>query len=176
MPQCVLPRRNFKEYCARMSINTCAIQYLSDHVMGPDFGCDYGIACCVSGELQPRPHWEDISYACSHTPHARTLDSLGAHCQAVILSMPPAAMRIGKDMQFFGARCNLPKLLLYTMNNGRDEVSGDQVAPRWDDLVEEGKPLDYDTVLAAFDRGMDWLAELYVNTMNCIHYSHDKYK
>lgn len=83
-----------------------------------------------------------------------------------------SAMSVGKHMQFFGARCNLPKLLLYCLNEGRDE-HGEQVAPVWDAVVSG--PLEFDDVKERFEVGMDWLAELYVNTMNCIHYSHDKH-
>jgi formate C-acetyltransferase len=86
-----------------------------------------------------------------------------------------SAMRIGKDMQYFGARANLPKLLLYVLNGGRDEVSGEQVAPRFPALSSGDGPLQYEEVRAALDRGMDWLAGLYCNTMNIIHYMHDKY-
>lgn len=86
-----------------------------------------------------------------------------------------SAMRIGKDMQFFGARCNMPKLLLYVLNEGRDEISGEQVGPKFSPLKDKTSPLDYDEVLAKFEEGMDWLASLYCNTMNVIHYMHDKY-
>ena len=84
-----------------------------------------------------------------------------------------SAMRLGKQMQFFGARVNLAKALLYAINGGRDEVSGDQVAPRTMPVV--GDILDYDDVMAKFDTTMEWLAKTYVHAMNCIHYMHDKY-
>ena len=122
---------NFKKFCSKLSIDTCAIQYENDDIMRPKFGDDYGIACCVS------------------------------------------AMKIGKQMQFFGARANLAKALLYAINGGRDEISGDQVAP--DIAPVDGEYLDYDTVSKRFDTVLDWLAELYVNTLNVIHYMHDKY-
>lgn len=122
---------NFKKYCAKMSIETCSIQYESDELMRKKFGDDYGIACCVS------------------------------------------AMRIGKQMQFFGARANLAKALLYAINGGRDEKSGVQVGPEM--LACRGKYLDYDDVMKKFDATLDWLASLYVNTLNVIHYMHDKY-
>lgn len=86
-----------------------------------------------------------------------------------------SAMRIGKDMQFFGARCNLPKLLLYIMNGGRDEVTGDQVGPAFPALSTGDGPLKYDEIVNRLDEGMAWLAKLYCNTMNVIHYMHDKY-
>lgn len=85
-----------------------------------------------------------------------------------------SAMRIGKQMQFFGARCNLAKVLLMSLNGGKDEVSGEQVGPRGK-VFEEGKPLVYDEVMDSFLPMMDWLCRLYVNTMNIIHYMHDKY-
>jgi formate C-acetyltransferase len=84
-----------------------------------------------------------------------------------------SAMRLGKQMQFFGARVNLAKALLYAINGGRDEVSGDQVAPPT--LPVSGDFLDYDDVMAKFDSTMEWLAKTYVHAMNCIHYMHDKY-
>jgi len=84
-----------------------------------------------------------------------------------------SAMRLGKQMQFFGARVNLAKALLYAINGGRDEVSGDQVAPASPPVT--GEELDYDDVYAKFDRMMEWLARTYVHAMNCIHYMHDKY-
>jgi formate C-acetyltransferase len=84
-----------------------------------------------------------------------------------------SAMRLGKQMQFFGARVNLAKALLYAINGGRDEVSGDQVAPQT--LPVAGDFLDYDDVMAKFDNTMEWLARTYVHAMNCIHYMHDKY-
>jgi formate C-acetyltransferase len=82
-------------------------------------------------------------------------------------------MLVGKQMQFFGARCNLAKCLLYAINGGRDEMNGKQVAPA--EKPVEGEYLDFEDVVARFDRVMDWLAGVYVNAMNVIHYMHDKY-
>ncbi|HEX2925624.1 MAG TPA: formate C-acetyltransferase [Ruminiclostridium sp.] len=84
-----------------------------------------------------------------------------------------SAMRLGKDMQFFGARCNLAKLLLLSLNGGRDEISGDQVAPEIEPY--DGEYLNYEKVMVNFLKLQDWLTGLYVNTMNIIHYMHDKY-
>jgi formate C-acetyltransferase len=84
-----------------------------------------------------------------------------------------SAMRIGKQMQFFGARVNLLKTLLYALNGGRDEISGDQVGPQLAPVT--GDVLDYDEVMSRLDSMMDWLAKTYVNALNCIHYMHDKY-
>ncbi|MEG0770831.1 MAG: formate C-acetyltransferase [Clostridia bacterium] len=122
---------NFKNFCAKVSIDTDAIQYESDDLMKPIFGDDYGIACCVS------------------------------------------AMKIGKQMQFFGARCNLPKLLMLSLNGGVDELSKIKVAPF--SPVYDGEFLDYNTVISRLDTYMSWLCKLYVNTMNVIHFMHDKY-
>ena len=82
-------------------------------------------------------------------------------------------MRMGKQMQFFGARANLAKCLLYAINGGRDEVSGEQVAPAFEPV--KGDVLEFEDVLERFERMMDWLAGVYVNAMNVIHYMHDKY-
>ena len=84
-----------------------------------------------------------------------------------------SSMRIGKEMQFFGARANLAKCLLYAINGGVDEKSKVQVGPKYRPV--EGEYLDYNDVMAKFDDMMEWLAELYVNTLNIIHYLHDKY-
>jgi formate C-acetyltransferase len=84
-----------------------------------------------------------------------------------------SAMRLGKQMQFFGARVNLAKALLYAINGGRDEVSGEQVAPASPPVI--GEELEYDDVFEKFDHTMEWLARTYVHAMNCIHYMHDKY-
>ena len=84
-----------------------------------------------------------------------------------------SAMKVGKQMQFFGARVNLAKTLLYTINGGKDEKSGVQVAPKMEPITSEY--LDYDEVMEKFDVMTDWLANLYVNTLNVIHYMHDKY-
>ncbi|MXP66060.1 formate C-acetyltransferase [Roseomonas sp. M0104] len=84
-----------------------------------------------------------------------------------------SAMRLGKQMQFFGARANLAKALLYAINGGRDEVSGEQIAPATAPVTADG--LDYDEVMAKFDATMEWLARTYVHAMDCIHYMHDKY-
>ncbi len=98
-----------------------------------------------------RPHWgDDYGIACC-----------------------VSAMRLGKQMQFFGARVNLAKALLYAINGGRDEMSGDQIAPASPPVT--GEVLDFDDVTAKFDRVMEWLARTYVHAMNCIHYMHDKY-
>ena len=98
-----------------------------------------------------RPHWgDDYGIACC-----------------------VSAMKLGRQMQFFGARVNLAKALLYAINGGRDEVSGDQVAPPSQPITSE--VLDYDEVFERFDRTMEWLARTYVHAMNCIHYMHDKY-
>ena len=121
----------FKEYCAKVSIESSAVQYENDEIMRPYFGDDYGIACCVS------------------------------------------AMEIGKQMQFFGARANLAKALLYAINGGVDEVSKVQVAPAMEPITSEY--LDYDEVMEKYDEVTDWLAKLYINTLNVIHYMHDKY-
>lgn len=125
-----LPRK-FKEYCARISIETCSLQYENDDLMRPLFGDDYGIACCTS------------------------------------------AMRLGEQMQFFGARANLAKCLLLTLNKGCEEFSGEQIAP--DVYQATHGPLDYEEVWPAFQKMVGWLAEKYVTTMNIIHYMHDKY-
>ncbi|MFJ4780761.1 formate C-acetyltransferase [Streptomyces sp. NPDC088762] len=123
--------RGFKEFCARVSIDTSSVQYESDELMRPRFGDDTAIACCVS------------------------------------------AMPVGKQMQFFGARVNLAKTLLYAINGGRDEKSGDQVGPETGALTSE--VLDYDEVMAKFDAQMEWLAATYVHALNVIHYMHDRY-
>jgi formate C-acetyltransferase len=98
-----------------------------------------------------RPHWgDDYGIACC-----------------------VSAMRLGKQMQFFGARVNLAKCLLYAINGGRDEMLGEQVAPPAPPITSE--VLDYDEVMDKFDHMMEWLARTYVHAMNCIHYMHDKY-
>ena len=84
-----------------------------------------------------------------------------------------SSMRVGKEMQFFGARANLAKCLLYAINGGRDEVTGEQVGPRF--RAVEGDVLAYDDVMAKYRDMMRWLAGVYVNSLNAIHYMHDKY-
>ncbi|MCS0636896.1 formate C-acetyltransferase [Streptomyces sp. LP05-1] len=123
--------RGFKEFCARVSIDTSSVQYESDELLRPRFGDDTAIACCVS------------------------------------------AMPVGKQMQFFGARVNVAKALLYAINGGRDEKSGAQVGP--DTGAVTGDVLDHDEVAAKFDAQLDWLAGVYVHALNVIHFMHDKY-
>jgi formate C-acetyltransferase len=82
-------------------------------------------------------------------------------------------MRVGRQMQFFGARANLAKCMLYAINGGRDEVSGEQIGPPFEPI--QGDYLEFDDVLDRYERMMDWLAETYVSAMNVIHYMHDKY-
>ncbi len=84
-----------------------------------------------------------------------------------------SAMKIGRQMQFFGARCNLAKSLLYAINGGRDELTGKQVTPRFEPITSEY--LDYDEVMQKFDNIMEWVARVYINALNIIHYMHDKY-
>jgi formate C-acetyltransferase len=84
-----------------------------------------------------------------------------------------SAMKMGKQMQYFGARCNLPKVLLMSLNGGKDEIYGEQVAPTG--KIYEEKVLVYDEVIESFKEYLSWMAKLYVDTMNVIHYMHDKY-
>ena len=84
-----------------------------------------------------------------------------------------SATQTGKEMQFFGARANLAKCLLYAINGGVDEKSGEQVGPNYAPITSEY--LDYDEVMAKYDKMMDWLVDIYVNTLNLIQYMHDKY-
>ncbi|MDO5734641.1 MAG: formate C-acetyltransferase [Eubacteriales bacterium] len=130
--------QSFKDYCAKMSIETGAIQYENDDLMRPIYGHDYAIACCVS------------------------------------------AMQIGKQMQFFGARANLAKALLYAINGGVDELKLDKASGQPLKVLSGLEPirseyLDYDEVLAKYKLVLAKLAELYVDTMNTIHFMHDKY-
>ncbi len=84
-----------------------------------------------------------------------------------------SAMKIGKQMQFFGARANLAKAMLYAINGGKDEKSGQQIGPEYAPITSDY--LDYDEVMRKFDQVMDWLTQLYINTLNIIHFMHDKY-
>ena len=123
--------KEFKKYCAKMSIQTDSIQYENDDVMRPLYGDDYAISCCVS------------------------------------------AMRVGKQMQFFGARANLAKSLLMALNAGVDELQKVPVVPGIEPLKNE--VLDFDEVWDRYKKVLDYVAELYVDTINIIHYMHDKY-
>ena len=122
---------NFKKYCAKMSIDTDAIQYENDDLMRPMYGDDYCISCCVS------------------------------------------AMAVGKQMQFFGARCNLAKSLLYAINGGIDEKKNIQVVP--DIEIDKDEVLSYPKVIGNYKKVLSYVAKLYVDTINIIHYMHDKY-
>jgi formate C-acetyltransferase len=121
----------FRNFAARVAIDTSSIQFENDEIMRNSWGDDGAIACCVS------------------------------------------PMRIGKQMQFFGARANLAKCLLYAINGGRDELTGKQVGPQTPPV--QGDYLVFDDVLNKFENMMEWLAGVYVNAMNTIHYMHDKY-
>ncbi len=122
---------NWKDFCAKVSIDTSAVQYENDDLMRPQFGDDYAIACCVS------------------------------------------PMKVGKGMQFFGARVNLPKALLFAINGGKDEKSGAQVAPHFAPITSEY--LDFNEVVERYDEVLKWLAGVYTNALKVIHYMHDKY-
>ena len=121
----------FKNYAAKVSIDTSSIQYENDCAMNRIWGDDYAICCCVS------------------------------------------ATQTGKEMQFFGARANLAKCLLYAINGGVDEKLGIQVGPEFPKITSD--VLDYDEVMHRFNAMMNWLAGLYVHILNLIHYMHDKY-
>ena len=122
----------FKEYCAKISVKTCAIQYENDRLMRDVYGDDYGIACCVSG------------------------------------------MQLGKQMQFFGARCNLAKALLYAINEGRDEITGEVVIPNVPPLINPDV-LDFNEIKFNYYRVLEYTARIYAEANNIIHYMHDKY-
>ena len=122
----------FKDYAAKISIDTSSIQYENDDVMRPVWLDDYAICCCVS------------------------------------------ATQTGKEMQFFGARANLAKALLYAINGGVDEKSKAQVGPDFRP-IDSDDALDFDVVMAKYDDMLEWLAGMYVNTLNAIHFMHDKY-
>ncbi|HSQ57761.1 MAG TPA: pyruvate formate lyase family protein, partial [Gemmata sp.] len=121
----------FRNFAAKVAIDTSSIQFESDEIMRRTWGDDGAIACCVS------------------------------------------PMLVGKQMQFFGARANLAKCLLYAINGGRDEISGKQVAPATPPVA--GDVLEFWDVVERLERMMNWLAGVYVNAMNVIHYMHDKY-
>ena len=121
----------FREYAAKVSIDTSSVQYENDDVMRRVWGDDYAICCCVS------------------------------------------ATKTGKEMQFFGARANLAKCLLYAINGGVDEKTHLQAGPELRPITSD--VLDYDEVMHRYEQMMDWLAGLYVHTLNLIHFMHDKY-
>lgn len=121
----------FKNYSAKISIDTSSVQYENDDEMRIEWGDDYSVCCCVS------------------------------------------ATQTGKEMQFFGARANLAKCLLYAINGGIDEKTKTQVGPAYRPITSD--ILDYDEVMDKYDVMMDWLAGLYVNILNLIQYFHDKY-
>ena len=124
--------RGYKEFCARISIETSSIQYESDPQIRAHWGDDAAIACCVS------------------------------------------PMKVGKQMQFFGARVNAAKALLYAINGGRDEMSGKQVMEGYEPVQGDG-PLDFNDVWKRYEEMLDWVVGTYVEALNIIHYCHDRY-
>ena len=124
--------RGYKEFCARISIETSSIQYESDPQIRAHWGDDAAIACCAS------------------------------------------PMRVGKQMQFFGARVNAAKALLYAINGGRDEMSGKQIMDGYEPVQGDG-PLDFDDVWKRYEEMLDWVVSTYVEALNIIHYCHDRY-
>ena len=122
---------SFRNFVAKVAIDTSSIQFESDEMMRRAWGDDGAVACCVS------------------------------------------PMLVGKQMQFFGARANLAKCLLYAINGGRDEITGEQVGPAIGAV--QGEYLSFDDVTGRFEKTMEWLAGVYVNALNIIHYMHDKY-
>ena len=124
--------RGYKEFCARISIDTSSIQYESDPQIRAHWGDDAAIACCVS------------------------------------------PMKVGKQMQFFGARVNAAKALLYAINGGRDEMTGKQVMEGYEPVQGDG-PLDFNDVWKRYEEMLDWVVGTYVEALNIIHYCHDRY-
>ena len=124
--------KGYKEFCARISIDTSSIQYESDPQIRAHWGDDAAIACCVS------------------------------------------PMKVGKQLQFFGARVNAAKALLYAINGGRDEMTGKQVMEGYEPVQGDG-PLDFDDVWARYEEMLDWVVGTYVEALNIIHYCHDRY-
>ena len=124
--------RGYKEFCARISIETSSIQYESDPQIRAHWGDDAAIACCVS------------------------------------------PMNVGKQMQFFGARVNAAKALLYAINGGRDEMTGKQVMEGYEPVQGDG-PLDFNDVWKRYEEMLDWVVGTYVEALNIIHYCHDRY-
>ena len=124
--------RGYKEFCARISIETSSIQYESDPQIRAHWGDDAAIACCVS------------------------------------------PMKVGKQMQLFGARVNAAKALLYAINGGRDEMSGKQVMEGYEPVQGDG-PLDFNDVWKRYEEMLDWVVGTYVEALNIIHYCHDRY-
>lgn len=124
--------QGFKDFCAKVSIDTSSLQYENDDLMRENRGSDdYGIACCVS--FQP----------------------------------------IGKSIQHFGARANLPKALLISLNGGREEAAGVQIVNNISEIIDD--VLDYDTVMGSFKKTLAEVARVYAKSMYIIHYMHDKY-
>lgn len=122
----------YKNFCARISIETSSVQYEADNQIRAKWGDDAAIACCVS------------------------------------------PMKIGKQMQFFGARVNAAKALLYAINGGRDEVSGKQIVTGYEPVKGDG-PLDFDEVWQKYEEMLDWVVGTYVEALNIIHFCHDRY-
>ncbi|MFY9262621.1 MAG: formate C-acetyltransferase [Arcanobacterium sp.] len=122
----------YKDFCAKVSIETSSIQYEADSQIRSHWGDDVAIACCVS------------------------------------------PMQVGKQMQFFGARVNAAKALLYAINGGRDEMTGKQVVNGYEPIKGD-EPLDFDEVWMKYEEMLDWVVQTYVEALNIIHYSHDKY-
>ena len=126
--------------------------------------------------LCPRTSRSSAPRLLSPAPRSSTRTTTSCASITATTTVSPAAcpaMRIGKEMQFFGARANLAKCLLYALNGGVDEVSKKQVGPKY--RAVEGDTLDYDDVVAKYNDMMKWLAGVYVNSLNIIHYMHDKY-
>ncbi|MGV9189568.1 formate C-acetyltransferase [Arcanobacterium canis] len=124
--------QGYKDFCAKVSIETSSVQYESDDQITAQWGDDAAIACCVS------------------------------------------PMRVGKQMQLFGARVNAAKALLYAINGGRDEISGKQIVGGFEPIEGDGS-LDFDEVWDKYEKMLDWVVGTYVEALNIIHYSHDRY-
>ncbi|WP_342269173.1 formate C-acetyltransferase [Spiroplasma endosymbiont of Aspidapion aeneum] len=117
-----------------------------------DFSIKYSSMQYENDDIMRTTHGDDYAIACCVSP-----------------------MKVGKQMQFFGARTNLAKTLLYAINGGIDEISKDQISPRFEPVTTGNGPLNFDEVWTKFENMMAWVADKYVNTLNVIHYMHDKY-
>ncbi len=169
----------FKDYAAKISIDTSSIQYENDDVMRPvwlDPSPEPNLTVLYSSRLPEgfKDYAAKISIDTSSIQYENDDVMRPVWLDDYAICCCVSATQTGKEMQFFGARANLAKALLYAINGGVDEKSKAQVGPDFRP-IESDDALDFDEVMAKYDEVLEWLAGMYVNTLNAIHYMHDKY-